>query len=43
MMDGYSAEAAIDLIRRKRSSDALCNTHFEKFLRQFTPSMLNAS
>jgi hypothetical protein len=43
MMDGYSAEAAIDLIRRKRSRDALCNSHFEKFLRQFTPSMLNAS
>ena len=43
IMDGYSAEAAIDLIRRRRSSDALCNPTFERFLREFTPSMLNPS
>lgn len=43
MMDGYSAEAAIDLIRRRRSEDALCNDTFERFIREFTPSMLNPS
>ena len=40
LIEGYSAEAAIDLIRRRRTPDALCNHRFEKFLRELTPSML---
>lgn len=32
MREGMSARDAIDLIRRKRSSYALCNRQFEKFL-----------
>lgn len=43
MLEGYSAEAAIDLIRRERSSDALCNPDFETYLRTLTPSMLAPS
>lgn len=40
LIDGYSAEAAIDLIRNRRSRDALCNHRFERFLRNITPSVL---
>jgi len=40
LIDGYSAEAAIDLIRNRRSSDALSNHVFERFLRKITPSVL---
>jgi hypothetical protein len=40
LIEGYSAEAAIDLIRVRRSSDALCNHRFERFLRSVTPSAL---
>lgn len=43
ILDGYSAEAAIDLIRRQRSRDALCNPRFERFLRTVTPSMLTTT
>ena len=43
IIEGYSAEAAIDLIRRRRTPDALCNPRFEKFLRTVTPSMLALS
>jgi hypothetical protein len=43
IIDGYSAEAAINLIRVKRSSDALCNPRFEAFLRGVTPSNLASS
>jgi len=31
---GYSAGRAIDLIRTKRSSDALSNLAFERFIRE---------
>lgn len=41
IIEGYSAEAAIDLIRRRRSEYALCNGTFERFVREFTPGMLN--
>lgn len=40
IIEGYSAEAAIDLIRRRRTPDALCNHRFERFLRTLSPSML---
>jgi hypothetical protein len=40
LIEGYSAEAAIDLIRVRRSKDALCNHRFERFLRNVTPSVL---
>lgn len=43
IIEGYSAEAAIDLIRRRRSTDALCNHRFEKFLRTVTPSMFTTA
>ncbi len=43
IIEGYSAEAAINLIRVKRSSDALCNPRFEAFLRGVTPSNLASS
>lgn len=35
MLRGYSADAAIALIRTKRSSVCLCNPHFESWLRNF--------
>ena len=40
LIEGYSAEAAIDLIRNRRSRNALCNHRFEAFLRGVTPSQL---
>lgn len=40
MIEGYSAEAAIDLLRVRRSRDAMCNPRFERFLRGITPSVL---
>jgi hypothetical protein len=43
LIDGYSAEAAINLIRVKRSKHALCNPRFEAFLRGVTPSNLASS
>jgi len=38
MREGMSAQDAIDLIRERRSSDALCNRTFEQFLREQEPS-----
>ena len=43
LIEGYSAEAAINLIRVKRSKHALCNPRFEAFLRGVTPSNLASS
>lgn len=43
LIDGYSAEAAIDLIRNRRSPDALCNHRFDAFLRGITPATLKSS
>lgn len=43
IIEGYSAEAAINLIRVKRSKHALCNPRFEAFLRGVTPSSLASS
>lgn len=34
MLDGHSAEYAIDLLRRNRSSAVLCNPAFESWLRE---------
>lgn len=34
--DGYSAQDAIDLIREKRSSNALCNQDFVRWLCQYS-------
>lgn len=34
MVSGYRAEDAINLLREKRSPASLCNTHFERYLRQ---------
>jgi hypothetical protein len=38
MREGFSAEEAIDLIRRMRSPNALCNATFEQFLKDREPS-----
>lgn len=40
LIEGYSAEAAINLLRVRRSPDAISNTRFEHFLRKVTPSVL---
>lgn len=32
MREGYTAQAAIELIRERRSSSALCNSYFEEYL-----------
>jgi hypothetical protein len=37
MKEGYTADDAIALIRKKRSPHALCNKKFEKFLRELPP------
>jgi hypothetical protein len=34
MREGYSAESAIDLIRKRRSLNALCNSTFEQYLKE---------
>jgi protein tyrosine/serine phosphatase len=34
MREGFSAEEAIDLIRRMRSPNALCNSTFEQYLKE---------
>jgi hypothetical protein len=38
MREGFSAEEAIDLIRRMRSPNALCNSTFEQYLKEQEPS-----
>lgn len=43
IMDGYTPEAAIELIRNRRTPDALCNYRFERFLRTLSPSMFEVS
>lgn len=37
MRHGYTADQAINLIRETRSRNALCNRHFEEFLRKQDP------
>lgn len=37
VLDGYTPDAAIDLLRSKRSPAVLCNRTFERFLRGFKP------
>jgi protein-tyrosine phosphatase len=34
MREGHSAESAIDLIRERRSFNALCNSTFEQYLKE---------
>ena len=34
LKEGYDAEAAIELIRAKRSPNALCNPHFVQFIKE---------
>lgn len=38
MREGFSAAEAIDLIRRMRSPNALCNRTFEQYLKEQEPS-----
>ena len=38
MREGFSAAEAIDLIRRMRSPNALCNSTFEQYLKEQEPS-----
>lgn len=38
VIDGYSPEAAVHLLRQKRSPACLCNKTFERFLLRFRPS-----
>lgn len=38
MREGFSAQEAIDLIRRMRSPNALCNSAFEQHLKEQEPS-----
>jgi protein-tyrosine phosphatase len=43
MIDGYTADEAIDLIRDRRSPDALFNTDFVRWLRQHAREYLSPS
>ena len=43
MLDGYTADEAIDLIRERRSPDALFNTDFVRWLRTHAREHLSAS
>lgn len=40
--EGMDAQAAIDLIREKRSRHALCNLHFENWLLNLDPAAVRA-
>lgn len=42
MLDGYSAEEAIALIRKKRSPHALCNPDFVDFLMELDPKSIRS-
>jgi protein-tyrosine phosphatase len=42
MKEGYSADDAIDLIRAERGEDALCNSHFERWLLTSALSFINS-
>jgi len=39
MLDGLSADEAIERIRERRSPAALCNPHFERWLRRSQPAV----
>jgi hypothetical protein len=41
MLEGYAADEAVPLIRRRRSAWCLCNGYFESWLSQEAPALLS--
>jgi hypothetical protein len=43
MKDAFEAQEAIDLIRTERGEDALCNSHFERWIQSCAKSFISPS